>query len=212
MRSTKNSVVQVIDILKTTIGDSKSKLKVVSYDQAYLENSIALFAKFNSSESCYQSESDQFTDMTLLSGTNVVISGQWSSFTQSIPITMMLGHKDPKENKRFCEVGLNGDQIRCTRDYGEWLKRWNTPNETESTIERFGNIVYDNFKYANHQQWPLAAKYRTGGTTGSMPPARGQLDRGQCHRPWACDHGLQSHGKRGSLSFSRKHSSAQGCG
>ena len=79
-------------------------------------------------------------DMTLLSGTNVLISGQWSSFTQSIPITMMLGHKDPKENKRFCEVGLNGDQIRCTRDYGEWLKRWNTPNETESTIERFGNI------------------------------------------------------------------------
>lgn len=146
---------KVIDILKTTIGDSKSKLKVVSYEQTYLENSIALFAKFNNSESCYQSESDQFMDQTLLSGANVVIAGQWSSFTQSMPITMMLGHKDPKENKRFCEVGLNGDQIRCTRDYGEWMKRWNTPNETESTIERFGKIVYDEFKYANHQQWPI---------------------------------------------------------
>ncbi len=78
-------------------------------------------AKFNSSKHCYQSWSDQFMDMTLLSASDVVIAGTYSTFTQSMPLTMMIGNPNPSHNKLFCELGRIATMMQCFTHYDQWL-------------------------------------------------------------------------------------------
>ena len=72
-------------------------------------------------EACYQSWSNQFMDMTLLSASDTVIAGMYSSFTQSMPLRMMIANPVAENNKRFCEVGKTGENMHCMTSYSDWL-------------------------------------------------------------------------------------------
>lgn len=146
---------RVINLLSDAL--VQSSIKLVSFAQVYLEKSIALQTKFKSDETCYENNRDQFMDMMLLSGCDVVIAGQYSSFTQSMPVTLALGNPDPSKNRRFCEVGRDSDMMQCTRDFKEWLEMHfkGYRQNANSTIETIGNGTGFKHHFENHQQWPL---------------------------------------------------------
>jgi len=57
-------------------------------------------------------------DMMILTGSDVVISGRPSSFTQSLPMGVALSRK----NGRYCEVALDAT-YRCYRTFQDWCCR-----------------------------------------------------------------------------------------
>jgi hypothetical protein len=61
-------------------------------------------------------------DMLILSHADVVVAARPSSFTQTLPMSLVLDK--PKESRSvmlsFCEVNLAGTEMRCFEDYMEW--------------------------------------------------------------------------------------------
>ena len=103
--------------------NTTTTIPVVDFPQERMKEGagVTYDAKFNSSEYCYQSWSDQFMDMTLLSASDVVIAGTYSAFTQSMPLTMMIGNPNPEDNKLFCELGRIATMMQCFTYYEQWL-------------------------------------------------------------------------------------------
>lgn len=61
-------------------------------------------------------------DMLILSHTDVVVASRPSSFTQTLPMSLVLD--TPKEGRNvlypFCEFNLAGTEMRCYEDYLDW--------------------------------------------------------------------------------------------
>jgi hypothetical protein len=89
-------------------------------------------------EACLNGWSDSFSDMMLLSHADVVIAGRPSSFTQSIPMTMVLS--TPKEERKvlqsFCEVNPAATEMVCYEDLKDWCCRGVTSFSLHS-IQRY---------------------------------------------------------------------------
>eukprot|EP00977_Amphora_coffeiformis_P009982 scaffold2335_cov175-Amphora_coffeaeformis.AAC.9 len=90
----------------------------------------------NAEKMCHQGWVDQFMDIVLLSHCDMVVAGRYSSFTQSMPLTMMTAlsvnsnrpyFTDDQEEDRtcraFCEIGEDGDMMECYSNYTEWIFR-----------------------------------------------------------------------------------------
>lgn len=76
----------------------------------------------NTGNQCKQSWEDTFMDMILLSHTDVVIAARPSSFTQSMPMSLVLA--TPKSSRKvakpFCELNPSATQMRCYEDFLDW--------------------------------------------------------------------------------------------
>ena len=71
---------------------------------------------------CLQRWKDALYDMLLLSHADVLIAGQSSSFTQSLPLSIVFGRKDKRKvDTAFCEV-IRGSvgKLRCYESYIKW--------------------------------------------------------------------------------------------
>jgi hypothetical protein len=98
---------------------------------------------FDSTASCLEGWTAQMTDMILLAESDVVVAGQYSSFTQTIPLSFQftkatamkardLKNNSPtsrNENSKklypssglFCNVGALATVMECFDDFGEWM-------------------------------------------------------------------------------------------
>jgi len=79
-------------------------------------------------DECMNGWLDSFTDMILLSHTDVVVAGRPSSFTQGLPMTLALSKKksERKVNKSFCEVNIEMTAVMCFEDLKDWCCNGNT--------------------------------------------------------------------------------------
>ena len=70
---------------------------------------------------CLQRWKDTLYDMLLLSHVDVLIAGQSSSFTQSLPLSIVFGRTERKLDAVFCEVaGETIQKLRCYESYQKW--------------------------------------------------------------------------------------------
>ena len=80
--------------------------------------------------SCLQGWVSQFMDMMLLSESDIVIAAKYSSFTQTLPLSIMF-HKaasSPTESSlvvhpRFCEIAADGDVMSCYDNFRDWIMK-----------------------------------------------------------------------------------------
>ena len=153
---------KAIDVLKVALKDAQSTkgldvgIPVIHFTQEYMKEGkgVSYAAHFNSSEKCYQSWSDQFMDMTLLTASDVIIAGQFSAFSQAIPLTIALGHPDPLKRKKFCEVGVYGDVMECVTDYKAWVNL-RIRGKQGSAAEVIGNTTSPTQKFKPRHVMPI---------------------------------------------------------
>ncbi|CAB9511711.1 expressed unknown protein [Seminavis robusta] len=82
-------------------------------------------------DTCFDKWKAMLGDMMLLASTDVLIAGQFSSFSQTMPLNVVLGK--PKEQKKvrrpYCEVHGEGKWFDCYEDQMDWCthaKQFNT--------------------------------------------------------------------------------------
>jgi len=153
---------KAIDVLKVALKDAQSTkgldvgIPVIHFTQEYMKEGkgVSYAAHFNSSEKCYQSWSNQFMDMTLLTASDVIIAGQFSAFSQAIPLTIALGHPDPLKRKKFCEVGVYGDVMECVTNYKAWVNL-RIRGKQGSAAEVIGNTTSPTQKFKPRHAMPI---------------------------------------------------------
>jgi hypothetical protein len=103
--------------------------------------------------SCLESWKSQFMDMMILSEySDLLIAGQYSSFTQTIPASVIFHKADAKAaaaassssrqaspsngaattTPLFCDIGMDGDVMRCCDTFTSWITQ-------NSTLPLIGN-------------------------------------------------------------------------
>jgi len=105
-----------------------SRLPIVEWRQARVEHGVLLGqatqVRHLTRTECVQRWRDTVTDLMLLSHANVVIAGRPSSFVQTLPMSLALGRRQPKQNQlpvSYCEVmGDAAEQMQCFGSYREW--------------------------------------------------------------------------------------------
>jgi hypothetical protein len=111
----------------------KDKMPVVEMDQGRLQAGMGvLFGQsghlMTAGEACLAGWESAFTDMMLLSHADVVVAARPSSFTQSLPMSLVLS--TPKLERKvigsFCEVNPMATAVRCYEDSIDWCCKGNT--------------------------------------------------------------------------------------
>lgn len=109
-----------------------NKMLVVEYQQMRpADGSGVVFGQAGSNTrsggpECLMQWENSIMDMMLLATTDVVIAGRPSSFTQSLPMSVVLSRHQRKTPKAYCEVSINADQFQCFETLYEWCCRGTT--------------------------------------------------------------------------------------
>jgi hypothetical protein len=80
-------------------------------------------------EKCLLGWQAMVADMLLLSEADVLVAARHSSFTQSIPISLVLDRNKNQRGPHFCEVSNNATSMSCLQDLPTWLYRDNLARE-----------------------------------------------------------------------------------
>ena len=116
-------------------------IRVVAFQQELPQEGagVSFDKKFNlkkegAGAACRRAWVDQFIDATLLSASDVVVSGQYSSFTQTTPLITILtpsilaaSHQPPSDvlkehaKRLYCEMTFSGSDMKCFDDALEWV-------------------------------------------------------------------------------------------
>ena len=111
----------------------EGKMQVVALSQNRPEEGQGvLFGEsrhiLNEGEACLDGWESAFADAMILSHADVVVAARPSSFTQSLPMTIVLS--TPKANRKvlesFCEVNHLATAVRCYEDLIDWCCNGNT--------------------------------------------------------------------------------------
>ena len=120
----------IISKLRTAL---KGKMEVVEYEQERVNHGEGvLFGETGDVNSdgdrCKNGWLDSFSDMMLLSHADVLVAGRPSSFTQSLPMTLVLATAKSrrKVRKSFCEVDPSATALMCFEDLQDWCCNGNT--------------------------------------------------------------------------------------
>jgi hypothetical protein len=104
-------------------------IPVVHWDQEYTAEGTGVFMGQRrkggyDTEQCLKTWMDMLMDMVLLGSTDVLIVGQYSSFSQTMPMHLALGkhHEQRMVEQTFCEVLKEGTDMDCHKDYMEWCR------------------------------------------------------------------------------------------
>jgi len=129
----------IVDKLINTL--APYNISVVTFPQYRVQegNGVSYYNNYSgNSTKCLNAWKSQVMDMTLLSTCHVVIAGQYSSFTQSMPLSIVLANTTTNitevSKSWFCEVGMRGDVIKCFNNYAQWIQR-------TSALPLIGNIT-----------------------------------------------------------------------
>jgi Nodulation protein Z (NodZ) len=127
----------LIDRLQTKLQQmkwsSETAISVIKRDQFRpAEGSGVLFGQQGNiehkNEDCLRGWEDAIHDMLLLSQVDVLIAARPSSFTQSLPMSLLLASEG--KSRRFmdpyCEVNLNATKMKCFGNFTDWCCRGRT--------------------------------------------------------------------------------------
>jgi hypothetical protein len=115
-----------------TLRPKKSALhppKVVTVEQSRIPDGkgVSYQYMFETKEACLEGWVAQMIDMILLAESNVVVAGQYSSFTQTIPLSFQFAKARSaathEPNGLVCNVGVKATVMECFEDFGEWMAR-----------------------------------------------------------------------------------------
>jgi hypothetical protein len=111
----------------------ESAIAVVHREQIRpTEGSGVLFGQHGRVESngnnCLQGWEDTMIDMILLSHADVVIAARPSSFTQSLPMSLVLATdaSTRRVEQPYCEVNTNATEMQCFSTFSDWCCRGRT--------------------------------------------------------------------------------------
>jgi hypothetical protein len=128
------------------------KIKVLDYHQERVTSGGGVvFGEHGSRKSptgdqCINNWKNIFMDMMLLASTDFLIAGRPSSFTQSLPMSVVLGRHSENGEHRYCEVAPNASQYHCFSDYQDWCCRGSTKFHLQGIKpHEFRNIPIANF-------------------------------------------------------------------
>jgi hypothetical protein len=136
--------------LVTEIQDAMNKfgVKTVVLDQIRVKDNegVTFKALAGKEQSCLKGWQAMFSDMLLLSHSDVLIAVRHSSFTQSLPLSRVFGSHEDEEGPHFCEVSSDANSMTCVEDKESWLFRDNenkilkisNENDSKST----GQVVH----------------------------------------------------------------------
>ena len=86
-------------------------------------------------ETCLKKWHDMVSDQMLLSSTDVVIAGKYSSFSQSMPLSISLGRINKKIPQAFCEMKELHEDLHCHENFMGWCA--NTKHQlVQKTLNR----------------------------------------------------------------------------
>jgi hypothetical protein len=74
-------------------------------------------------QKCLEGWQAMMSDMLLLSHADVLIAARHSSFTQSLPMSLVFDRKQAIKGPHFCEVSDTGTSMTCLQDLPTWLFR-----------------------------------------------------------------------------------------
>ena len=90
-------------------------------------------------EKCLQGWQAMISDMLLLSQSTILIAARHSSFTQSMPLSLVLGRKNKQDEQpgpHFCEVSSLATTMTCVQDASSWLFRNDDTKMTTYTLQQ----------------------------------------------------------------------------
>jgi hypothetical protein len=82
------------------------------------ENQGVSFAHWTEGAKCLAGWNNMWIDSMLLASSNVLVAGTFSTFTQVLPRTLVLG-----DARTYCEVDRSGSRMSCFQDPLTWLFR-----------------------------------------------------------------------------------------
>ena len=104
-------------------------------------------------EECLEGWQNTYTDMMLISHADVVVAARPSSFTQSLPMTLVLS--TPKASRKvahsFCEVNPAGTDMQCYEDMSDWCCRGKTSFSLQG-IQKFEYRRMPNMDFFNSRE------------------------------------------------------------
>jgi hypothetical protein len=109
-----------------------SKMRVIDYEQRRPTNGTGVafgqtgLSKTLEGPECLLQWKNSIMDMMLLATTDVVIAGRPSSFTQSLPMSVVLSRHPRKTPKAYCEISIDANQYQCFETMYEWCCRGTT--------------------------------------------------------------------------------------
>ena len=124
--------------LEELLNDS---VKVVFWEQNHpSEGSGVLFGEMGKvlrkGAECLSGWENSIVDMMILSHADIIVSARPSSFTQSLPMSLLFSKTNKKKNRAFCELTLDARQIRCYHSIDEWCCQGETSFSLEG-IQRY---------------------------------------------------------------------------
>lgn len=114
-----------VDLFRTEL---QGIMQVVEWAQQHEEAGSGVFLgqgqKRVENNECVQRWKDMLFDMVLLSSVDLLVAGQYSSFSQTMPMSIVFGQPsgERKFNTPFCELYKEGVDILCHSDPLEWTK------------------------------------------------------------------------------------------
>ena len=120
---------------------------------------------------CRRSWESTFMDMMLLSHTDVVVAARPSSFTQSLPMSLVLAtpQDSRKVAKPFCEMDTNANEMRCYRNFQEWCCTGDTRFMLGDIKQRYEYLRMPEPDLADRNQFRI----ETRGEKGCIPRPEG---------------------------------------
>ena len=99
---------------------------VVSLPQQRISPGLGVSYRLDDAR-CLDGWLDQIADMVLLSLADTVISARYSSFVQSMPLSLVFAEMEESNNTKgkhpYCELGLQGEVMSCYNSIQAWRGR-----------------------------------------------------------------------------------------
>jgi hypothetical protein len=115
------------------------------------------YHKWKKKEDCHNGWVAQFMDIVLLSLSDVVISGRYSSFTQSMPLVMMLGSKAATDTKKKKFINPSTSLQEHHKDEDPLLLKTNLRNPSKLFCE-MGKSANGMHCYDDFMEWESHGK------------------------------------------------------
>lgn len=120
---------------------------------------------------CWRSWESTLMDMILLSHADVVIAARPSSFTQSMPLSLIMAREKGAVLQPYCEMNAEATDMRCYSSYSDWCCHGDTDFALADIHQRYEYLRMPKRGYA---AWDIyGKKMQERGKEGCTPRPAG---------------------------------------
>jgi hypothetical protein len=101
---------------------------------------VTFAALVGAGEKCLRGWQAMFIDMMLLSQSDILVAARHSSFTQSMPLPLVMERKQYEKGPHFCEVSVDAAAMSCFQDLPAWLFRDTPEHEWTYVLSSAGHL------------------------------------------------------------------------